>query len=197
MKLYRSLLQWGRKISAQVNEGEIRNNKNIVLGDQVMLFPETHMATLETGKISVGHRSVVRGELFCMRGGGKISIGNECYVGAGTRIWSSESIIIGDRVLIAHDCNIFDDPTHPLDSKQRNEDFINICFEGRWDKYASCKSRPIVIEEDAWIGASVIILKGVRIGKGAIVGAGSVVTKNVPPYTVVGGNPAQVIRSID
>ena len=53
---------------------------------------------------------------------------------------------------------------------------------------------PIVIEDDVWIGARAIILQGVRIGKGAIIGAGSVVTKDVPPYAIVAGNPARVVR---
>jgi galactoside O-acetyltransferase len=56
--------------------------------------------------------------------------------------------------------------------------------------------QPVTIESKAWIGFNVIILKGVTIGEGAIVGAGSVVTKDVPPYTIVGGNPARVIREI-
>jgi acetyltransferase-like isoleucine patch superfamily enzyme len=56
------------------------------------------------------------------------------------------------------------------------------------------KRRPIIIEDDVWIGACAIILKGVTIGEGAIVAAGSVVTKNVEPYSLVGGNPAKLIK---
>ena len=55
---------------------------------------------------------------------------------------------------------------------------------------------PTIIEDDAWIGVNVIILKGLTIGKGAIIGAGSVVTKNVPPMTLVAGNPAKVIKEL-
>jgi maltose O-acetyltransferase len=55
-------------------------------------------------------------------------------------------------------------------------------------------TRPIVIEDDVWIGARVTILGGVNIGTGAVIGAGSVVTKNVPPYAIVAGNPAKLIR---
>jgi len=54
---------------------------------------------------------------------------------------------------------------------------------------------PIVIEDDVWIGANATILKGVRISRGSIVGSGAVVTKDVPPYSIVGGNPAKIIRS--
>jgi maltose O-acetyltransferase len=61
-------------------------------------------------------------------------------------------------------------------------------------KQGKAKDRPIVIEDDVWIGARVILMPGVRIEKGSIIGAGSVVTKDVPPYTIVGGNPAREIR---
>ncbi|WP_366917697.1 DapH/DapD/GlmU-related protein [uncultured Pseudokineococcus sp.] len=54
--------------------------------------------------------------------------------------------------------------------------------------------RPIVIDDDVWIGAACILLPGRRVGRGAVVGAGSVVTRDVPPYTVVAGNPAVVVR---
>jgi maltose O-acetyltransferase len=57
------------------------------------------------------------------------------------------------------------------------------------------EDRPIVIEDDVWVGAGAIILPGVRIGTGSVVGAGSVVTKDVPPWTVVAGNPARAVRS--
>ena len=56
------------------------------------------------------------------------------------------------------------------------------------------EDRPIIIEDDVWIGSRVTILPGVKIGKGSIIGAGSVVTKDVAPYTIVGGNPAKEIR---
>ncbi|MHA2098410.1 MAG: DapH/DapD/GlmU-related protein [Candidatus Kariarchaeaceae archaeon] len=56
-------------------------------------------------------------------------------------------------------------------------------------------SKPLIIEDDVWIGARVIILPGIKIGQGAIVGAGSVITKNVPSYSVVAGNPARIIKS--
>jgi maltose O-acetyltransferase len=55
------------------------------------------------------------------------------------------------------------------------------------------KSGPVVIEDDVWIGLNAIILKGVKIGRGAVVGAGSVITKNVDPFTVVAGNPQKVV----
>lgn len=192
--IYRKMQHWKNKLEIQTKEWEIRQNQNITLGTDVKIFPETQMLTVDNGIISIDKYSVIRGECCCIRGCGKIIIGSECYIGENSHIWSSNSIIIGNRVLIAHNCNIFDDATHPLDSVERNDDFYNICFKGTWNRYDSCKSKPIVIEEDAWVGANVVILPGVRIGKGAIVGAGSVVTHNIPDYALAHGNPAKVYR---
>ena len=58
-------------------------------------------------------------------------------------------------------------------------------------------SAPITIEDDVWIGMDALILKGVTIGKGSIIAPKSVVTKNVPPFTVVGGNPAAIIKQLE
>lgn len=64
----------------------------------------------------------------------------------------------------------------------------------KWDVV---KEAPIIIKDKAWIGMNVIVLKGVTIGEGAVIGAGSVVTRDVPDWTVVGGNPAKEIKSIE
>ncbi len=63
-------------------------------------------------------------------------------------------------------------------------------------KYLDIKSAPVVIEDHVWIGFNLAILKGVTMGKGAIIGAGSVVTKDVEPFTVVAGNPAKIIKRL-
>jgi acetyltransferase-like isoleucine patch superfamily enzyme len=116
-------------------------------------------------------------------------------VGANTYIWSGKSIKIGNRVLIAHHCNIFDNDTHPVNPQERHRQFKAIITTGQ-PKAIDLGDEEIVIEDDVLINANCIILKGVTLGKGAIVGAGSVVTKDVPPYTVVAGNPAKQIREI-
>ena len=71
----------------------------------------------------------------------------------------------------------------------------NYILENQKDTSCTEFDKDIVIEDDVWIGTRCIILKGVTIHEGAIVGAGSIVTKDVPPYTIVAGNPAKVIRS--
>jgi acetyltransferase-like isoleucine patch superfamily enzyme len=145
--------------------------------------------------IKIGAFTHIRGELLTFAHGGKIEIGDYCYVGENTYIWSGKSVRIGDRVLIAHHCNIFDNDTHPFDPVERHRQFKQIITTGQ-PRQIDLKDEQVIIEEDVLIAANVTILKGVRIGKGAIVGAGSVVTKDVASYTVVAGNPAKFIREV-
>lgn len=113
----------------------------------------------------------------------KITIGNDVGV-SGCTISASKSISIGDRVLIGSGTAIVDQDAHPLDPDDRRHGVGKI---GR---------APVVIEDDVFIGARTIVLKGVRIGKGCTIGAGSVVVKSIPPYSIAAGNPAKVIRSL-
>ncbi len=162
-------------------------------------------ALYETAKISnnmriaenirIGEYTHVRGELLTFAHGGAIRLGDYCYVGEGTRIWSGKLITIGDRVLISHNCNIFDNITHPYSPQGRHDQFKKIISSGHPADIDLLDS-PVTIEDDVLIGAGSIILKGIKIGRGAIIGAGSVVTKNVSPYTIVAGNPAKVIREL-
>lgn len=110
-------------------------------------------------------------------------------------MWAADSIKIGDNVLIAHNVNIFDNDTHPTDYMERRYDAENIIFMGERKEYSTLHSSPIEIGNDAWIGCNSIILKGVKIG-GCIVAAGSVVTRNTPPFTLVAGNSARVAKSL-
>jgi acetyltransferase-like isoleucine patch superfamily enzyme len=113
-----------------------------------------------------------------------ISIGEQSLIGEHNVIRGQGGVTIGDRVytsplvqIIAVN-HVFDDPNRP---------FID----------QGITAQGIVIEDDVWVGAGAIITDGVRVGKGAVVAAGAVVTKDVPPHTVVGGVPARVLREID
>ena len=103
------------------------------------------------------------------------------------------SVVIGDRVLISHGVNIHDHIAHSLSADERHKHFVEIVTAGHPINLLNVSSKSIVIEDDTWIGFNATILKGVTIGKGAIVGACSVVTKDVPAYTIVVGNPAKII----
>jgi maltose O-acetyltransferase len=89
--------------------------------------------------------------------------------------------------------NIHDSDSHSLSARERHERFLEKVRYGSHLVLEKTKCAPVFIEDDVWIGFNAIILKGVKLGKGAVVGAGSVITKNVEPFTVVAGNPQRVV----
>ena len=167
------------------------------MGNASRLMPTARIrnALRDSKKIRIGEHSIICGELFLFAHGGDISIGDWCYIGEGSRIWSSGSIHIGDRVLISHNVNIFDSLTHPLSAQQRHAQFKAIMQMGH-PRSIDLGEQPVTVSNDVWVGANACVLRGVTLGEGAVVGTGSVVTKDVPPYTIVAGNPARVIREL-
>jgi acetyltransferase-like isoleucine patch superfamily enzyme len=166
-------------------------------GVNTILYPESKIINCIGNKelIEIGVNCHIRGELFIFGHGGEICIGDYCYVGERTKIWSAGKIFIGDRVLISHNVNILDSQTHPISASQRHQQFKQIITTGH-PKEIDLQEQPVHIKNDVLIACMAIILRGVTIGEGAIVGAGSVVTKDVPPWTIVAGNPAKIIREI-
>ena len=147
--------------------------------------------------IQIEENTVIIGELVIFPYGGKIEIGKNCYIGEGTRIRSANSIKIGNEVIISDDVNIYDTDAHSLNYVLRHKEFVEVVILNNLIKDAKdvdIQSAPVVIEDHVWIGFNLAILKGVTMGKGAIIGAGSVVTKDVEPFTVVAGNPAKIIK---
>lgn len=147
----------------------------------------------DKSKIKIGMKTAFSGEVMLFRHGREIIIGDHCFIGPGTRIWSSKKITIGNKVLIAHNVNIHDQSSHPLDSTERHEDYKKI-FDQGLQPDMNINEKEVVINDDAWIGFNATILKGVTIGKGAIIGANTVITDDVPDYAVIVGNPAVIIR---
>jgi len=162
-----------------------------VIHDTARIFNNTGTRSA----ISIGRFTHIRGELFTFAHGGEISIGEYCYIGESSRIWSARSIRMGNRVLIAHNVTILDSLTHPIGARARHEHFKYIITEGYPDRI-DLGERAVDIGDDVWIGCMSVVLRGVSLGRGAIVGAGSVVTENVPPWTLVAGNPARIIREL-
>jgi acetyltransferase-like isoleucine patch superfamily enzyme len=152
-------------------------------------------ARREPDRISIGRNTIVEAELFVFAHGGRIEIGEWCYIGPGTRVWSGARVAIGDRVLVAHNVNIIDNRTHPVAPAARHRHFQAIATRGH-PRDIELGDEPIVVEDDAWIAAGASVLRGVRIGRGAIVGTGAVVTADVAEYTIVAGNPATVVRRL-
>lgn len=129
----------------------------------------------------MGQNTVIDPPFYCVYGK-NIFLGEQVFLNRLCNILDSNEVHIGSRTMIGPGVQIYTG-AHELQVKLRNQGYE--------------VARPIVIEEDVWIGGSAILLPGVRIGRGAVVGAGTVVTRDVPTNTIVGGNPARVIREIE
>lgn len=143
--------------------------------------------------IIIGEDSIIEAAICFDKQGSSIVIGDRVFIGASNLI-CAERIEIGNDVLISWGCSIVDHNSHSINWSERQLDVIE--WRKNIKNWSAVKTAAIKIGEKSWIGFNVIILKGVSIGEGAVVGAGSVVTKDVPPYTIVAGNPAKIIREI-
>lgn len=184
---------------------------------RIKLYPRINRMTLKAHGVVFGKNLCVPGKVLWSICGGKIKIGDNFYFSSGygvnpissnlqgaiylengaslkignnvgmssTRMWIHDSVTIGDNVKVGACVLITDTDAHPLD------------YLARRTSNDGTKSAPIVIEDDVWVGAHSIILKGVTIGARSIIGAGSVVTKNIPADCVAAGNPCKVIKSIN
>ena len=94
---------------------------------------------------------------------------------------------------MAHGVQIFDSDSHPVDADSRRRDHRAVLSGGLREPVSM---QPVRLRDDAWVGVGAVILKGVEIGRGAVVAAGSVVASDVPEGTVVAGNPARVVKMI-
>lgn len=167
----------------------------VVIGAGSKLNSATLSAREPKGcSLAIGAESNVEASLVFERADARIAIGSRTHVGGGTLIAAASSIEIGDDVLIAFDALIMDHNSHALKFNERRHD-VRDWIRGTKD-WSTVAITPVKISDKAWIGVRAMILKGVTIGEGAIVGAGSIVTRDVPAWTIVGGNPAQVIRPL-
>lgn len=165
----------------------IQHGKNLRIFDKVLLNVK--------GFVQIGHdfmftsgdginpiSSNLQGCMYVEKTG-KVEIGDNVGMSS-TRMWISNHLTIGNHVKVGACCLIIDTDTHQIDylQRRRGEGHIN--------------SAPITIEDDVWIGAHCIVLKGVTIGARSIIGAGSVVTKDIPADCIAAGNPCRVIRNL-
>lgn len=129
---------------------------------------------------SIGSKYEIRAPFYCDYGF-NISIGENFFANFNTVFIDCSRIVIGNNVMFGPNCCI-DGAGHPTDTVRRNEGY----------EYAY----PITIEDDVWLGSGVHIMPGITIGRGCVIGAGSIVTKDIPPYSLAVGNPCHVIREI-
>lgn len=181
-----------RRIKGNTIKKQLLENPFFVIEQSATVFYQG-IRSKEGCNLKVGAQSIVEGKLIFEREGASISIGDRTFIG-GSNIIAAEKITIGNDVLIAWGCYVVDHNSHSLVFSERSRDVAD-WREGKKD-WSNVAIKPVTICDKAWIGFNSLILKGVNVGEGAVVGAGSVVTRDVPPYTVVGGNPAKIIREL-
>jgi len=171
----------------------------VKIGKNSYFLPEAIVEnhTRNRDKIVIGDGTRIRGELTIYPYGKSLQIGNNSYIGKWTVIRAGEKVVIGNNVLIAHSVTIIDSDSHEINYIERSNSYRKMITVGQPQTKGNIMTKPIIIEDYAWISYGCSILKGVTIGKGAIVGACSVVTKDVPPWTVVAGNPARIIKTLN
>ena len=119
---------------------------------------------------------------FCCDYGKNIHVGDRFFANHGLQILDAATVTFGNDVYLGPNC-LFSTAGHPVDAGLRN---AGLEF-----------ALPITVGDDVWLGANALIMPGVTIGSGSVVAAGAIVTKDVPPYTIVGGNPAKIIKYRD
>lgn len=146
------------------------------------------------GKATIGIGSIVKCRIDFDSPYGVVTVGDRAFIGASTLICHTR-ISIGNDVIISWGVTIVDHDSHSSVWEKRSRD-VEDWWRGQkqWD---GITIEPVAICDKAWIGFGAAILKGVTVGEGAVIGAHSVVTRSVEPYTVVAGNPAKIVRRLD
>lgn len=144
------------------------------IGDRVKVYTWTSFNVEPQGLIEIGDDTILVGCVFMC----------------------ADYIKIGKRVLVSYNVTIADSDFHPIDPDERMRDAIANAPYGNKKQRPPLITKPVIIEDDAWIGIGAIILKGVRIGQGARVEAGAIVTSDVPAGATVSGNPARVLGKL-
>ena len=140
---------------------------------------------------SIGKYSSIDINFHC-ECGKHIFIGDKVIINMNCTFLDDNIIKIGNNVLIAPNVQLYT-ATHPINA---NERFVNDWDERSGDLFFRTKALPITIEDNVWIGGGTIVLPGITIGRNSVIGAGSVVTKSIPTYSVAVGNPCRVIREL-
>ena len=145
--------------------------------------------------LAIGQNSDIDATISVQKDG-KVVVGNHTTIRYDSFIGAVDRIQIGSYVIISNNVHIYDNNNHPVPPEVRHK----MCEEGFYNdawKWEHSAHRPVVIEDDVWIGERATILKGVTIGRGSVIGCDSVVTKDVPPYSVAAGNPARVLKMME
>lgn len=154
--------------------------ENLKLGKNIRIGKNVVIKTTDGGHVTIANNVVIENNCYIYAQFGDITIGKNGFIGCGSQIVAKNTIFIGDNSLISA-YSIIRDANHgmqkgsPMNSQQHVVE-------------------QITIYEDVWLGSHSVVTAGCTIGKGSVVGANSVVTKDIEPYTIVGGVPAKPIK---
>jgi acetyltransferase-like isoleucine patch superfamily enzyme len=166
------------------------------VGARVLVHKDASFSgAINLESLAIGDYCQLYGGIWLL-GAGRVTIDHHSFLGPGSRIWCTQRVTIGSNVLIAHEVDIHDSNAHSLRWQDRRDEIVARFEHANHSVPPAVATAPITIEDDVWIGFKSSVLKGVTIGRGAVVAAGSVVTKDVAPFTLVAGNPARRIKEL-
>lgn len=191
------ILKWIKNIPDSLKE---KNNykkfkKLAEFGENLELNSCSDCCADVSGSIKIGDNCRIFGRVLT-QDDGIITIGSNTCIYERSFVGSVNSISIGNCVIISNHVHIFDNNNHPTSPAVRYQMCLD-GFDGDAWRWKHAQNSPIVIEDNVWIGEYSMIMKGVHIGKGSVIAAHAVVTKDVPPYSVAAGNPAKVVKTLE
>ena len=172
---------------------------NVKIGDNTIIQSEKRcwlrFYSQLNPALTIGNDCTIYGVHFALGKEAKMKIGNYCYIHHSIFL-CEEELYLGNFVVIAPGVTIADSDFHPIAPAARIADAVALSPLGNKQARPQIIKKPVIIEDDVWIGPNATILKGVRIGTGAFIEAGSLVTRDIPPRARVLGNPARVVGKV-
>lgn len=177
-----------------IADGNIKLGKNSFINNlSVVIYkPEKNNCN-----IIIGDDCLVSGTITIYNTDSKVKIGDRVFIGANTELYCNKEISIESDVMLSWGITVIDTNSHSLMWEERRNDVQDWIKGSKYKDWSKVESKPVIIRSKSWIGFKSIILKGVNIAEGTIVGAGSVVTSSTDPFTIVGGNPAKLIKKVN
>lgn len=168
--------------------------RQYVVGQGTKIVYKSRFKANRKEAINIGRMSELNCEILVQEQG-RCDVGDFTTIRYGSRIHCVSRVSIGDFVIISNNVTITDNNNHPTSPMQRRAMSESGFSSALW-RWGEAESASVSIGDNVWIGFESVILKGVNIGTGAVVGCRAVVTKDVPPFTVVAGNPAVIVKRL-
>ena len=165
---------------------------SVIAGDRAF----KRFRSVQAPALIIGAHCTMENVSFALGEQGRVTIGEYCYF-ASVQLLCEMELTIGSYVMMGWNATIADTDFHPIAPADRIADAIAVSPLGNGRLRPPILRRPVIIEDDVWIGPNVTILKGVRIGAGAFIEPGTLVTRDVPPHTRLMGNPAHVVGKVE